>query len=264
MNWLFLRGLAREQRHWGKFVETFAAKLGHQVHCLDLPGMGSERERQVPGSISANVDDVRARWLELKKGVEGPWGILGISMGGMLAMNWAGRFNDFDRVVLVNTSAGNLSRPWERMDLSVLPTVVRAMAGNDPERREERILGITARMIDRDKQLETAKEWAGYANERAPTRISVLRQLFAASRFRAPKALFGKALVVAGASDPLTNPTCAKRLAEHLEAPLAMHPKAGHDLPLDDPEWLCTQVSEWIQDSEGPEELDGEVKSKAG
>mgnify|MGYP003949335389 CR=1 FL=1 len=44
MNWLFLRGLTREQRHWGPFRDVFARDYpGAKVHCLDLPGTGTER-----------------------------------------------------------------------------------------------------------------------------------------------------------------------------------------------------------------------------
>lgn len=37
-------------------------------------------------------------------------------MGGMVVLDWASRHpSDFDRFVVLNTSAGGLSRPWERV-----------------------------------------------------------------------------------------------------------------------------------------------------
>ena len=54
MNWLLLRGLAREQRHWGRFPALLSAKLpGDRVFCLDLPGTGTEHRRKSPASIAA-------------------------------------------------------------------------------------------------------------------------------------------------------------------------------------------------------------------
>jgi hypothetical protein len=38
VNWLFLRGLSREQRDWGDFPETFERRVGGRVYFLDLPG----------------------------------------------------------------------------------------------------------------------------------------------------------------------------------------------------------------------------------
>ena len=166
------------------------------------------------------------------------------TLGGMVAMDWAAAYpSDFGRVVLVNTSAGNLAAPWERMDLAIVPQLVAAARSDDLARRERIVLGFTSRLApDLDRVAET---WAGYAKDR-PLRVeTLLRQIFAATRFRAPKSLGVRALVVAGARDPLAHPVCAERLAAHFHAPLAVHPGAGHDLPLDDGPWLAETVRSW-------------------
>ncbi len=240
--WLLLRGLAREQRHWGAFPGLLASALGAEVGGIDLPGAGTENERRCPTTIRGIVDDTRARWLRDR--AEGRWNLLGISLGGMVAMDWAAAYpSDFGRVVLVNTSAGNLAAPWERMDLAIVPQLVAAARSDDLARRERIVLGFTSRLApDLDRVAET---WAGYAKDR-PLRVeTLLRQIFAATRFRAPKSLGVRALVVAGARDPLAHPVCAERLAAHFHAPLAVHPGAGHDLPLDDGPWLAETVRSW-------------------
>src|SRR5438552_440235 len=86
--WLLLRGLAREQRHWGRFRPELSARLppGAEIHCLDLPGTGTEHLRGSPANIAAIAEDVRERWLGLRG--EGPWGLLAVSLGGMVAMEW--------------------------------------------------------------------------------------------------------------------------------------------------------------------------------
>lgn len=238
MNWLLLRGLAREQRHWGGFRGELERRVDGRVTCLDLPGSGTEHARQSPASIAAIADDLRARFSP----GGGRFGLCAVSLGGMVAMHWcAAHPEDFAAVALINTSAADLSAPWRRMRLGVVPQVLRALAERDPARREERILRITTRL--RAGLPELAREWAAFHAERPMARANVLRQLWAASRFRAPAALHVPALVISGALDPFTDPQCPRRLARHFGARFVTHPTAGHDLATDDPAWLATQVA---------------------
>ena len=51
-------------------------------------------------------------------------------------------------------------------------------------------------------------------------------------------------LVLASKADRFTNYKCSERLAEKYNATLRLHEKAGHDLPLDDPQWIIDRVKE--------------------
>jgi pimeloyl-ACP methyl ester carboxylesterase/alpha-ketoglutarate-dependent taurine dioxygenase len=247
VDWLFLRGLSREQRHWGSFPGLYARTVpGARVHCLDLPGSGAENGRASPSSIEAIAADVRARWLALRGGHAGPWGLFAISLGGMVAMAWcAAHPGDFARLVLVSTSAGDLSRPWKRFDPRVLPGGVRALAARDPVRREARVLSITTRLVADVPAV--AAEWARYHEARPMASADVLRQLLAAARFHAPARVEVPALILAGGRDPMTDPSCARMLASHLGVPFDVHPEAGHELALDAPDWLAGRVAAWIE-----------------
>lgn len=243
--WLLLRGLAREQRHWYGFPEVFARTLGDvTTHTIDYPGVGTEHARPSPASLRAIVDDTRSRWLRLRDEHPGDWNLLGISLGGMASMQWAADHpDDFRRVVLVNTSASDLSRPWERMSLPVLSQVVAAARTDDDVRRERIVLGFTTRLAP-DLDL-IARDWSRFRVDR-PTPVGTLvRQLYAASRFRAPARLAPKTLVVSAARDVLAQPVCGERLAKHLGVPFVLHPAAGHDLAVDDGPWLAAQVRDW-------------------
>lgn len=243
--WLLLRGLAREQRHNGRFGEVLARALGDATaHGIDLPGAGTECARPSPLTVRAIMEDTRARWLRLRDEHPGEWSLLGISLGGMVTMQWAADHpGDFRRVVLVNTSAGDLSRPWHRMDLAIVPQIVAAARTRDPVERERIVLGFTTRLAP-DLDL-VAREWSGYGRERPTAVATLVRQLAAATRFRAPARLAVPTLVVTAARDPLARPVCGERLARHLGAPLVQHPSAGHDLPLDDGPWLAERVRAW-------------------
>lgn len=245
-DWVFLRGLGREQRHWEAFPEVFAATLGVRVHCLDLPGVGTECHRVAPTSIAATVDDLRARWQPLAAAhPERSWGIFGISLGGMVAQSWPVQYpGDFKRVVLVNTSAASHALPWERMSLSVARQALAAARSRSEADRQKRILKFTTRFVgDLDG---VAARWAEYAAERPLKPGNFLRQLGAAMRFRAPAAIAAPTLVMVSEGDALAHPNNGRRLAAHYRAALAVHPSAGHDLPVDAPEWVCQTVSQWM------------------
>jgi pimeloyl-[acyl-carrier protein] methyl ester esterase len=245
---LLLRGLGREQRHWGTFPDILGAEVkARRVFCLDMPGAGTEFGRDCPFTIEAITRDVRERWLTLQQEHSGPWGLLAISLGGMVAMHWCATYAcDFERLVIVNSSASNLSHPLKRMSPEVIPDVVRAIFESDAVNREKRVLKITSRLADNHDVI--ARQWSTYGADHPVRRKNVLAQLYAASRFRAPERIDTPMLVLAGARDPLADPMCAYRLSRHFKAPLHIHPGAGHDLPLDDPRWLARQVRGWLEE----------------
>ena len=77
-HWLLLRGLVRERRHWGDFPAELAAHTGAEVLALDLPGVGTERDRPSPTRIPEIVDDLRARFAPVRGA--GPWAIFAPSL----------------------------------------------------------------------------------------------------------------------------------------------------------------------------------------
>ncbi len=243
---LLLRGLAREQRHWGPFPERLRAGLGAEVHCLDLPGVGTEHRRSSPSTIAEITEDLRARWRTLRWEHPGSWTLMGVSLGGMITMQWGATYpEDFGHVVVVNSSTRDLSHPLRRLQRDVVPQLVRSIFDPDPVRRERRVLGFTTRLAtNRD---ELARQWAAYAQENPIKRRTVLRQIAAAATFRAPEEIPVRTLILAGGEDALADPECALRLARHLRAPLHLHPEAGHDLCTDAPEWVIRQLANFLE-----------------
>lgn len=245
MDWLLLRGLSREQRHWGAFPDILRQKLpGATLHFLDLPGAGTEAHRPSPVTVRGIMEDVRARWLPLRAANKGPWGLLAMSLGGMVAMQWcADHPGDWARVALANTSAANVGRPWDRMSPRAVFTVVRVMFERDPVARERRVLSLVTR---RRRDLDiVARQWAAIQRERPVSRLNVVRQLRAATVFRAPERLSVPALLLAGGRDVLASPACARALASRFGAPLHVEPESGHELSLDAPDWLAERLGAW-------------------
>lgn len=55
-------------------------------------------------------------------------------------------------------------------------------------------------------------------------------------------------LILSGAGDALCHPCCSEAMARRWSTPHKQHPWAGHDLTLDDPEWVINQISAWLLD----------------
>lgn len=240
MNWLLLRGLVRERRHWAGFAERLAERGGVEVRTLDLPGVGTERHRPSPTDIAGIVEDLRARFEP-----RGDWGLFAPSLGGMIALEWGRRHpRDFRRIVVCNTSARDLAPPWRRFSPRAIWTAARGVVERDLARRERRTLELVS---NTEHGRGHAERFAGFALEAPVPKSTLFRQLWAASRARAPQRLEVPLVVMCSDGDRLCHPSASRRLAQRLGAPLVVHPDAGHDLPLDDPEWVIRALIEGME-----------------
>lgn len=240
-HYLLLRGLSREQRHWGDFPAALSRATGARVHCLDAPGFGTEHVRRSPRSVGAITDDIRERFMA--DHAAGDWAVVGISLGGMVALDWCARYGeDFQGSVVINTSA-RPSPPQQRFRPGALPALTTSRF-RTAEANERAILAISSNntAVDRDT---LAVQWAHWAGERTPAQASVANQAAAALRFAVPRRLAVPLLVLASRGDRLVSHRCSERVAQQLSAELRVHATAGHDLPLDEPTWVARQIADW-------------------
>jgi pimeloyl-ACP methyl ester carboxylesterase len=238
-----LRGLARSQAHWGPFLDHLRAAFpGDRLDTPDLPGCGACRDGIAPLDVGRTVEAVRAGIART-----GPLWLVGLSMGGMVAYEWARRWPDqVGGLVLINTSAGGLSAPWRRLRWTALPQLIAAAATGDVIARERRIYGFNSRETARREAI--VETWAALAREQPVRRANAVRQLLAAARYRvAPLPAPTPTLVLASTHDGMVDPACSRAIAAHVPgATLMEHPRAGHDLPLDDPDWVVGQIRAWV------------------
>jgi len=247
MNWLLLRGLSRDSRHWGDFPSILEDHLtDSKVFVLDLPGFGTERHRISPLSVKRICDDTRRRFSELKRQHGGPWSILSISFGGMVAMNWIHRFPfDFQNAVLINTSSRDTAAPLRRLQPRGVRGFIQVALAKTNSEREGEILSFNCNTATyQDPQLH--ERWSKWADEQPNPLSNCIIQLQAGMRFKAPKTLPIRTLFVSSQSDRLTHPKCSWELAHRYKAPLIFHDIAGHDIPLDAPDWLADQIERWL------------------
>lgn len=247
--WLFLRGFYREQSHWADFPKAFQKRFPQAVlSFVDLPGSGLVFDSKSPISISGILESVRSRYLK-SAGSNEPFSILSISMGSMVAAEWVKRYpTEIQFVVMMNTSFANFSKINNRVNLARLTDLLKVAKISDPVAKELAILEITTNLLSAQAKSLYAQQFAS-ATRNTPISLSTaLRQLMALSRFRSltdwPP--FVKALLLAGGRDRLVCPVCSQDIAQHLSLPLEIHPNAGHDLPLDAPDWILDQIENFL------------------
>jgi pimeloyl-ACP methyl ester carboxylesterase len=244
--WIILRGLTREVAHWGGFVDTLRAALPDAtITPVELPGAGELRDERWPGDVAAAMEDVRRRAALASPTTNGcRTFVFGMSLGGMLTMEWAARHPDeLAGIVVGASSARDLSRPWQRMRPGALPAVLGGRFRRDVAAREGGIVRVVTNRQDRWK--ETSSRWTEIARARPIGGAAARGQLVAAMRWRAPSRLTIPSFFVVGTTDRLVDASCSRALARRYAAPLVEHPTAGHDLSTDEPEWLADQIARW-------------------
>ncbi|MCF8179133.1 MAG: alpha/beta hydrolase [Sulfuritalea sp.] len=244
--WVLLRGLTRESRHWGEFPRRLADAFdGASTVCLDFPGNGCLNSMESPRSVEAMAD-----WCHVelaRRPVRRPCHVLAMSLGAMVAVAWAQRHpGDIDATVLINTSLRPVSPFYRRLLPANYPRLLRLFGLPASGRQiETAILAMTTRL--QSNPVQVIERWVQWRAENPVSRRNGLRQLLAAARYRAPRQRpLERMLLLAGTADTLVDAGCSQRLAWQWDVPLAVHPSAGHDLPLDDGAWVIEQVRRWL------------------
>lgn len=251
-SWVLLRGLARESRHWGSFPQRLRAAVADaEVIALDLPGNGRANQLRSPTRVDAMVAHVRAELQ--RRGVTPPHHVVALSLGAMVGVAWAlAHPEELAGAVLINTSGGGLQPLHRRLRPAAwLPLLAMAAARHSPVQREAAVLRLSSRLHARDDAILAA--WAGYAMTHPVRLANAARQLLAAQRFKAPRqAPAVPLLLLSGARDGLVDPACSAALAARWGAEHRQHPSAGHDLTLDDGDWVVRQITAWLAQARGP------------
>jgi len=248
---LLLRGLAREKRHWGDFSRNLQNSFEEvNVITMDLPGLGTERLRKSPTTIDGITDDLRARWLECRK-TENHSFLVAISLGGMVASNWVDRFpSDFQGLVLINSSLRKFSPFWKRLRPHAMWALVKILSKTDNVfERECEILKLTSNVHTYDEGI--AQKWASYFKESPMSYRNFFRQFIAAIRCKGLGEIMPPNLVLGSKFDRLCHYSCSEAIAKHFSGKLMLHESAGHDLPLDDPEWVIKNIHNFVLENKG-------------
>lgn len=249
--WVLLRGLSRESAHWGAFPRALREELlGLQPQAslvlMDLPGMGERRGETSPTHVEDIVEACRADLA--RRGIRGPVYLVGMSLGAAVVTEWSARYpGEVQGGVLINPSLRPFSTVFRRrLPLDFLALSLLSLTRFSARRREARVLSLTTRLAPADQVLE---RWVELQREHPLGVRNTVRQLLASSRYRASRSRPGAPmLLLCSKGDSVVDWRCSQAMSRAWGAPLRLHTRAGHDLPLDDAPWVARAVGDWLRD----------------
>ncbi|WP_144213074.1 alpha/beta fold hydrolase [Shewanella donghaensis] len=252
--WVLLRGLMRDSRHWYGF-DDLIKEHGIEVLTPDVTGNGTLGDLTSPLTIEEYADDV---WRQIDAQVceDTQCSLIGVSMGGMLALEMAKqRPQKINQVVMINSSAGNVS-PWYQR-FQVIPLIKAIGRANwriilDKLRlsRKGRLqrahlnfvesctLNYTTMFKGTDELV--LADWSLMRRENHTSIVNGARQLLAAAKFSCPKNIAAEVFIIAANQDNLANPKCSEALASFYQTKLMRVENGGHDVTLDQPEYVLS------------------------
>ncbi len=238
---LLIRGLLREQRHWGGFNRALQNQFPEaKILMLDIPGNGLLNQQTSPDSIHALTESLRQ---QLAK--HPPLTLISLSMGGMIALDWMNRYADeIDSAILINSSISNFSPFFHRLQCKNYPAIIR-MLFQKPVDREKSILSMTS-----NKQADNLlllDQWRQWQKQNPVSSTSAINQLKAAASFSVQTKPQHPVLLLCSQTDRLVNHRCSLTMQHHWQTDCRIHESAGHDLPLDDPRWVINETTRWLK-----------------
>ncbi|MBM96872.1 MAG: alpha/beta hydrolase [Oceanospirillaceae bacterium] len=237
---VLVRGLIRSRFHWHSFPRTLLQQNAiHDVVLPELAGNGDRHLESTPFGIHAMMEDIRQQARMLLADHVASVCVVGISMGGMIATEWAKQYPDEVRELhLINTSFGCCSRPWQRMKPPALSRLLKNLT--NPLKLEQAIAELT---LNTPPPSTLMREWLEFAREHPVSTANTLTQVMSAARYRGhQQAPAAPSFFYSSSKDRLVSGRCSEAIASRWNAPISIHPEAGHDLPLDDPDWLIDQI----------------------
>lgn len=235
---VMLRGLARGQYHWSSFKSQLQKAFPERdVLLIDLPGNGELSHLTSPNSIKSAADSISTQ-LELK-GIKGPCDFIGLSLGGILVLYMMENTSWVRRGCVINASLGALSLPSDRMKpMAMLGLLYSRLL---PTQQQEKLVWQLTASQPVDKAI--LKNWVNVANINKVSVNNIRRQLMIARSYNKKPILGKKAddlLILSSKKDSIVHSKCSMKLAKHTGAQHKEHKTAGHDLPLDDPQWVAS------------------------
>lgn len=240
---VLLRGLTRGSNHWADFPKQLEQAFPDiKLVLIDLAGNGLRANENSPVTVKAALQDIREQVKQ--QDVAFPIDILALSLGGMITLQWLNDFpEEINKAIVINSSHAGLSNTCERMQPL---TIAKLVAGVllPAKIREKIIYSVTSNNSVNDNVLN---QWIVEAKHHPVSRLNFIRQVLIARSFNTNLRLQKKQLLLlASSADRLVNASSSKALAKKTCAQLNMHHEAGHEITLDDPEWITQQAASFF------------------
>lgn len=234
----------RGNGHWGDFPKVLQeSDASIEIEFIEIPGNGTLFRETSPMHAQQVIDRIRVRSKFCISGE--PFNLCGISLGGMVALDWAQRYpHELSSVVAINTSLSQYSPFYRRVIPKNILYFLYSQLASSPFKREKTILWMTSNCPSRRRLF--VDEFAKFSTDNPVSLKNMLYQLLLANNvtLTAPQRVPTK--IIVSECDRLVHPSCSQAIAHKLCVDLVCHASAGHDLPLDDPKWLSeTLLKKW-------------------
>lgn len=250
LNWLLLGPLARECAFWDGASEQLVEHLQAvqpqaRLFELDLPGTGNQWREPSASHVGLLLNQLRERVQQA--GLTGPFGLIASSWAGCLATEWARQYPaEVGALVLISPAM----RPFTHVLRSVRPglwsTALALLLGRrSPLDRDRRLWRSHTRL--RTPSADLLQQWRDLRRAH-PTRARTgIAQVLAVWRYESSRRRpHTRVLLLAGKGDEWMDWRVSAAISRAWGAALRLHPEAGHDLLLDDPQWVARSLAEWL------------------
>lgn len=236
---VLIRGLFRGKAYWGDFPHMVQQRFpSRTVRCVEIAGVGERCQETSSTTIHGMMEQVRQQ-IELPAKVD----IISISMGGMIAMEWAHYYpHEVNSLVCINTSAKDFSPFYQRLQPSNYMTIMKALF-SAAEEKESMVFGMVS---NQPQDPSIIDRWVALTQQYPLSRANFFRQLLAAARFKIQRPE-SDLLLICSRHDRLVSCKTTQAIAHHWHQNYLTHDESGHDLPLDDPKWLIARLEEWFE-----------------
>lgn len=240
--WVLIRGIMSESYHWWDFLPQLQAQFPQdEFHTADILGNGRHHTERTPLSVKKNIEALRNQAPQTGKKI-----LVGFSLGGMLALEWAQLYSEeVEAVILINASLNN-SPFYKRITPYSISCILKSAFLKDSQKREESIIRMTTSQISDDTRLEVAKLWGVRGLQYPVNPLNFFWQLGVATQIKQPPKPPTATLILSSSKDRVVHPDCSRTIAQHWNLPLESHPEAGHDLTLEDPQWVLEKFRQFL------------------
>ncbi len=239
---VLIRGIMSSSLHWWDFLPMMRTQFPKsQIYTPDILGNGLHFEMATPTKLEHNILGLRKQVPSSKKKI-----IIGFSLGGMFAIEWALKHpEEVEAIILINTSLSGTSLFKRFTPRSFFKILLSGMS-KDLRKREESILKLTTKL--KQEQLPQIAEVFMTIEKKHPTKTTnFFRQLYLATKVSLKNNMPSVPILILNSEmDQIVDPRCSHKISKTWNIPVVAHPTAGHDLTLDDPQWVAEQIQNWL------------------
>ncbi len=220
--WILIGPSIRGCDRWGQAPEDLLRQLRRvqpyaRLWTMDLAGAGLQLGVRSPAHVHLLLEDLRGRLTQANVSMRGV-GLIGFSLGALVATEWARRYRDeVGALVLLNPAMRPFTHIVRSTRLGLWPKAFKTLLGRDiPTQQQVPLRTALSQGIAR---------WRYEASKRRP---------------------IGQVLLLVGQSDHWRDWRVGQRISRAWGAALRMHPSAGHDLLMDEPAWVARSIADWL------------------